>query len=1133
MTTTTDSLFKALGLFIEAFRPYAISLLSATVGERWPAAYAESLTAGQREAWDKGLRNGTPAEQLIDFGNLKSFVLRHKELLKADFGKQTMNVPSWLDDITEARNKCNHYNNDLTDDDARRAFDNMVRIADKTGMTELKESLKRLQQTEPVGEAARQSAVSDTVTGTVSDPVTAAVIAGRIQAGQVHVGQVHAGPQPWFVVVHPHQDIRQGNVDESVFAANLADVSLDRGPEVYRNAALFFEKTFPTAGLRTVAQRVIRGLNGGQDAERGPAENRVISLQTGFGGGKTHTLIALFHLARMGKRAINFASSESFLSRVAEPTFDQAAIAVFTNTTNDPTQGRITDDGLTIRTLWGEIAYQLGGRAAYELIRPNDENRSAPKGRFREVLALAQPALILIDELADYGVAASAVAVGNSTLADQTISFLQELTEAVASSSKCVLVSTLPASVTEVASSPLAATILNSIEARIGRVGADTKPVADDEIYEVVRRRLFEDLGDQATRDAVISAYLKQYSQMAGELPTPATQSSYRTLLEQAYPFHPTLMEVFHKRWASHGDFQRTRGVLRLLGSIVSDLWKRQGVLVGNHWLIHPSDVDLGNLDALTGLIKKLYGNGYDAVLPADVTGPGSNAGRTDTERPDFGRFRLTQGVAATILLNSFGITGPKQGIGVDELKLAVMKPQSFNHNDVNAVLDTLEANAYYLYYSSSGTGPKRYWFFAKPNLNILINHARHDIGNGLVQQEIIRRLESHKSGIGLFNTLINPGDDIPEQHKPTLVIVGPDKAATPDGVTSATQAYIERTATKRGNNDRIYRNTILFLLPAQAGLGKLSDCVTAYLAGQIVTKEYGNQLDVEQRADLRRRTEEANGQVGKALAATYSVIAKYSVKRGIEKVESGQFRDTIDQQINSVLLPLLKEGTELISLLDKVGLSVLEKAGLLPTPTLSVRTSDVYDTFLRYDDKPMISGPQAIQESLLRYCLNGEFAIGAGAVRRSDGITFRRTFYQETVPQFDVLDQTYWLLDSSLHQAVIPIVSLTPGGENPVLPGPSIFSEPPIGVSVDGEATIPVSGPRRIKTVVVSGRVDIANYSQVFQTFIMPLAQNNVEIEIRIKGKSTVARPLTETSPEYRIIIEGAQQLGLSVDEE
>ena len=1130
MSTTTDSLFKALGLFIEAFRPYAISMLSATVGDKWPAAYAECLTATQREAWDKGLRNNTPAEQLIDFGNLKSFVLRYRDLLKTDFGRNTNNVASWLDDITEARNKCNHYNADLTDDDARRAFDNMVRIADKTGMTELRESLKRLQIVEPVQTDQSATAPASAPVTDESPALTPIQTTGPAPGMPYHqrtgsVGPIQAGPQPWFGVVHPHQDIRQGNLDESVFAANLADVSLDRGPEVYRNAALFFEKTFPTAGLRTVAGRVIRGLNGGQDAE-----NRVMSLQTGFGGGKTHTLIALFHLARMGKRALDFESSRTFLAQITEPTFSRATIAVFTNTTNDPTQGRITGDGLTIRTLWGEIAYQLGGRAAYELIRLNDESRSAPKGRFREVLALTQPALILIDELADYGVAASAVSVGSSTLADQTISFLQELTEAVAGSSQCVLVTTLPASVTEVASSPLAATILSTIEARMGRVGADTKPVADDEIYEVVRRRLFEDLGDEATRDAVISAYLKQYRQMSGELPTSATQSSYRTLLEQAYPFHPTLMEVFHKRWASHGDFQRTRGVLRLLGSIVSDLWKRQGALVGNHWLIHPSDVDFGNLDALTGLIKKLYGNGYDAVLPADVTGSGSNAGHLDAERPDFGRFRLTQGVAATILLNSFGITGPRQGIGLDELKLAVMKPQSFNHNDVNAVLDALEANAYYLYYNSSGTGPKRYWFFTKPNLNILINHARHDIGSGLVQQEIIRRLESYKSAISLFNTLINPSDDIPEQTKPTLVIVGPDKAATPDGVSPATQTYIERVATKRGNNERIHRNTILFLLPAQAGLGKLSDCVTAYLAGQVVTKEYGNQLDTEQRTDLRRRTEEANGQVGKALAATYSIVAKYSAKRGIEKVESSQFKDLLDQQVNAVLLPLLKEGTEVISVLDKVGLSVLERAGLLPTTTQPVRTKDVYETFLRYDDKPMVSGPPAIGESLLRYCQNGEFAIGAG-----DGKLFRRTYYKEPVPQFDVLDETYWLLDSTLHQSAAPVVPIV-GGENPALPGSPVFGEPERGLSGNGTSGVVSStapGPRRIKTVVVSGRVDIANYSQVFQTFIMPLAQNSVEIEIKIKGKSTTARPLTETSPEYRIIIEGAQQLGLSVEEE
>lgn len=229
----------------------------------------------------------------------------------------------------------------------------------------------------------------------------------------------------WFKNVTPHRDIQDGHLDESIFAANLAEVAAGTGREIYTSPEMFFQKTYFTAGLKNIAKRVVQGLNGGQDAD-----NRVISLQTGFGGGKTHTLISLFHLAKWGKKANNSEYTKELLQTTGEPKFDTAHIAVFTNTTNDPAQGRKTD-GITIKTIWGELAYQLGGAPAYELVRVNDEKQIAPKGLFKKVLEQCKPCLILIDELADYCVSASAVKVEASNLSDQTVSFMQELTEAV------------------------------------------------------------------------------------------------------------------------------------------------------------------------------------------------------------------------------------------------------------------------------------------------------------------------------------------------------------------------------------------------------------------------------------------------------------------------------------------------------------------------------------------------------------------------------------------------------------------------------------------------------------------------------------------------------------------------------
>lgn len=224
----------------------------------------------------------------------------------------------------------------------------------------------------------------------------------------------------WFMNIRPHEDIERGNLDESVFAANLGDVALNRGRDVYLDPEKFFQKTYFTAGLKNVARQVIKGLNGNEEAE-----NRVISLHTGFGGGKTHSLISLYHLVKAGKKVIDWELTSDVISEIGKPQFESANVAVFTETTNDPTQGR-KEDGIQIQTLWGELAWQLGGKEAYEIIRPNDENRTCPLGSlFRKVLEMSQPSLILIDELAHYCVAASGVKVGKTNLSDQTIAFVQ------------------------------------------------------------------------------------------------------------------------------------------------------------------------------------------------------------------------------------------------------------------------------------------------------------------------------------------------------------------------------------------------------------------------------------------------------------------------------------------------------------------------------------------------------------------------------------------------------------------------------------------------------------------------------------------------------------------------------------
>jgi predicted AAA+ superfamily ATPase len=1082
-----DNLYKGLGLFLEAFRPFLVSVLMRRAGDDWAREFENTLSPQQLENWKDGLRNGTPPEALIDFHHFKYFAIKNKDLLKEDFGRKVNDLPNWLSEIADVRHKIAHFK-EIDEDEAAKAWIHMKAIAKLLNMNELETEIVKLKE----NQAAEQKVKAKKATA-VATPSNSGITL------------------PWFRAVTPHLDIRQGRLDESVFAANLAEVALGGGREIYSNPVLFFSKTFFTSGIKTIAKTVIKGLNGTEDAE-----NRVMSLQTGFGGGKTHTLISLYHICNWGKKATKSESVSELLSYTGAPEFEKANIAVFTNTTNDPVQGRQAE-GITISTLWGELAFQLGGKPAYEIIRKNDEQLISPAGLFKQVLAITKPALILIDELADYCIKASGRKVGNSSLADQTISFMQELTQAVSESENCVAIITLPASPSEVGNTAQAHQILTALEQRVRRVGSDTKPVADEEIYEVIRRRLFEDIGDDGHIEAVASKYLQMYQEHWMELPSNATKSEYKEKIKKSYPFHPELVDVFRLRWASSHSFQRTRGVLRLLASIVSDLWSRQTALTGPNLLIDTGDVNFANLDALTGQLKSLFGNAFEAVITADVSGSTSNAFKIDQNKPQFRQWNLAEAIASTILLNSFGSDGANKGVAISDIKLNLLEPDGFNHNSINGALDEFEASAYYLYYAQSGTN-RRFWFHTKPNINILINQVKNDIKTTEIEAEVLKRINEKSRLVQPFNVLVSPSGDVPEQTKLTLVILSLQHCADANDITDKTKKYVEQIATKKGNSDRTYRNTMLFLAPSDYGKVQLVVAVKEYLACTKISDDYGSQLERDQKEDLKKKIDETSKQVEVALVNAYSTLLKYSVKKGIDLLTVKQFRETIDGQINYNVLSALKDEEWL---LDSIGLGTLRNNNLLPTVDTVIKAKDVYDAFLRYDDKPMITDAEAVRKSLIKYCFEGAFCIASG-----DGKEFTKYYLQENVAFLDVNDPNYWLVDKSLKPAEVKTTVDPPETTTPVTPKKEEGKE--------RDDTSPTD-VKEFRSITISGSVPLERYSELFNYFITPFAMrgNKIDIQVSFKVNATENAALNESTQQYKSAKEAAKQLKLDFFEE
>ena len=400
----------------------------------------------------------------------------------------------------------------------------------------------------------------------------------------------------------------------------------------------------------------------------------------------------------------------------------------------------------------------------------------------KPVIEGAAPALILIDELADYCAKASGLTVGGGTLFTQTNSFIQTLTEVVASVPKTVLICTLPASATEVASSEIGQEILSALETRVVRVGSSVKPVDDEEIFEVVRRRLFDKMQKPEVIEQVARKYKDMYHNRRDALPLEADRVAYVERIKKAYPFHPELIDIFRVRWGSDSRFQRTRGVLRLLASIVKDLWLRRSTLVGTQALIQTSDVQLENLPTLQSTITSLMGAQWDSVMHADVFGTISNAYKLDEQNAgnNIGQYHLATAVTTTVLLASIGASSQK-GQSLKQLKLCLLKPDAFQHIDIDSTVNQLENIVHYMYRSSIG-GEQSYWFQSKPNINILINQAKGDVKEDEIYGEILQMIKQSVTSITKVKVLVDPSGDVPEQKQLTIVVMHPKYAVAAGG---------------------------------------------------------------------------------------------------------------------------------------------------------------------------------------------------------------------------------------------------------------------------------------------------------------------------------------------------------------
>lgn len=666
----------------------------------------------------------------------------------------------------------------------------------------------------------------------------------------------------WWNHVQPHEDICRGQVSEQLFAANLAEATAGKGSAEYADAATFFAKTYLTRGLRELLMDILHTMVGK------PGQNPVANLQTSFGGGKTHTELAVYHLLKHPQQASQVEQVRALLAEAGVDQVPACQVAILPCSSLNPL-GRTTVDGLAIRTLWGEMAYQLGGRSAFELVADNDAKLVSPgEETLAQVLGKVGACAILIDETLHYVDKVSGQDGAKGSLAKNTVAFLRELTVAVGLVPRCVLVISLTASRTDQLSSQ-AMEWLDSLNKQVNRVASARTPVEASEIYEIVRRRLFEHVNqDEAGR--VAQRYRNHYSKLGG-LPAHTQGDVYQQSLQRSYPFHPELIKVLYERWGTKPGFQLTRGTLRFLAHGLQRLWDQRSPTSPD--LIQPGDLSLAEAN-LRGMVREVAGEAgaWESVMGSDVAtanGQPAKAQLIDQERKDGERW--AEKLATTILMYSLS-GGENPCATPEELRLACTRPGVLD-STLQDTLGKLCRRLFYLYYEEA-----KYQFRKEPNVLSLQQTYHANMQPGEIEAVLAKMTQEKALGdlgqTGFMDAMLSPanGQVVDDNQELRLMVLGLEHIVDGQLPGDETRQFILEIIERHGQVNRKYRNTIVFCV-ADAERARLAkEQARDYLSWQRIQRNASDweRIGGAQQLFAKERCDETRDATQRALLEAY-----------------------------------------------------------------------------------------------------------------------------------------------------------------------------------------------------------------------------------------------------------------------
>lgn len=812
---------------------------------------------------------------------------------------------------------------------------------------------------------------------------------------------------PWTKVVEPHENVKNGKVKQGDFAASLADVLQHGGNPDYFDPVRFFDRTFLTAGLRSLAGEVVGRLTGRGDGDA------VMQIQTPFGGGKTHTLICLYHLVKNGPACFDHPALKGYWLERGWSVPPAVPVAAFDG--NHVGVGDVElAPGVVARTMWGHLAFQLGGAAAFALVAKDDAARTDPGGQtIDDLLNHVGGGLIILDEVVNYIEKAAALSVQDSTLASQTLTFLQALAGRAGAHDRVVVVATLPKS--ELSSTQVhgqaSLSALDRLQAIFGRVQKVREPVQGDEVHEIIRRRLFLDIGKLPKRNETVEAYVADLRDRP-EIPEEARQKSYRERFEQSYPFHPFLIDVLNRHVATNPKFQRTRGALRLLALIVADLIKRKH----EGLLIQPADINLANEEIRSELME-LVDREFRNVLEADIIGDGSNAQSLDRQQAaGLQKWRLASGLATTAFLYTCESGSQSKGASLAELNLAAARPE-VDKGTVPGLIAQMKERFHFL-----NTEGGRYRFTTSPNLNRILLDAKRNIAD----EDVLERVKTEISNamaaqpFARYIWVTGGREDVPDSANTKLVVMPLDVGIGPTS-TDASKAAVRKLLNKAGDTERVRRNTMLFLLPAEAEVSSLKDRVAALMAAEKVDAARKNyNLSESQKEQLDQSKKENAKGLKLQVLRTYRHVAWGGQTRDeVLLHDMGQPPHDPDKKLTDVVLEFLKQPTrhKYIEALAPVLLSHPTKLKVWPEneDTLSLRALPEY--FRNFTHLPILRDEDVLHQAIADGVATGMFALASG----TSGTDAKILHYKERIQKQAVsLEDGFLLLRATRADAIL-----------------------------------------------------------------------------------------------------------------